>query len=248
VAGKSQRVFVPPPEEGRRTASLAHEINNPLECLLNLLFLIKSEPNLTENGRRCLELAEEEIQRVSQIAHAALPGFRDAAGPLGANVPNLMGSVIDLYRPRFETQGVAVNTRYCADGDISVRAGPLRQLFTNLLLNAADAMPRGGRLHARVSKTREWSGQRRRGLRVTFADNGCGIPAENLQRIFEPFFTTKGAGGSGLGLSLVKDVVQQHGGWLRVRSSTKHGRSGSTFAIFLPSSGPVDELTLKPVA
>lgn len=93
----------------------------------------------------------------------------------------------------------------------------------------------GGQLHARISAARKWSGRQRYGLRVTFADNGCGIAAENLHRIMEPFFTTKGPGGSGLGLAIiVKDVVQEHGGTLRVRSSTIPGRSGSIFALFLP--------------
>src|SRR6202007_1410583 len=96
-----------------------------------------------------------------------------------------------------------------------------------------DAMPKGGRLQTRIANVREWSGQHRCGLRVTFADSGSGIPGQNLRQIFEPFFTTKGAGGSGLGLSLVKDVLQKHGGSVRVRSSTKPGHSGSVFAIFL---------------
>jgi signal transduction histidine kinase len=224
------------PAEGRLAASLAHEINNPLDSLLNLLYLMKAEAALSDKGRYYCKLAEEEVQRVSQIAHAALDGFRETTGPKDASVPNLLGSIVDLYRSRFETRSISLNTRYCLDGHIPVYAGLLRQLLSNLLLNAADATPKGGAVHVRVSKAREWSGQQRGGLRVTFADNGSGIAAENLHRIFEPFFTTKGSGGSGLGLSLVKDVVQKHGGSLRVRSSTKPSRSGSVFAIFLPAA------------
>ena len=115
-------------------------------------------------------------------------------------------------------------------------AGPLHQIFSNLLLNAADAMPQGGRLQARVSPAHEWTGLERHGLRVTFADNGCGIAADKLSKVLEPFFTTKGPGGNGLGLSLVQDVVQKHRGVLRVRSSTKPGHSGSIFSIFLPAA------------
>jgi signal transduction histidine kinase len=147
-----------------------------------------------------------------------------------------MGSVVDFYKPELAARGISVDTRYCSDGgDLPIYAGPLRQVFSNLLLNAAAAMPKGGRVHARVAAAREWSGRQRHGLRVTFADDGCGISAENLRKIFMPFFTTKGPCGSGLGLSLVKDVVRRHGGTLRVRSSTKPGRSGSVFAIFLPA-------------
>lgn len=224
-----------PPQEARQTASLAHEINNPLSSLLNLnlLYIVSAEPNLTQNGRQCLTLAEEEVKRISQIAHAVL---HDPAGSKDTNVPQLVGSAVDFYKPGLEARGIIVNTRYCSDGDLSVHAGPLRQVFSNLLLNAADAMPKGGRLHVRVSTAHEWTGQERHGLRVTFADNGCGIGTENLHKITDPFFTTKGSGGNGLGLSLVKDVVRKHGGSLRVRSSTKPGHSGSIFSIFLPAA------------
>jgi signal transduction histidine kinase len=229
-----QRRSAAPAQEGRLGASLAHEINNPLDSLLNLLYLVKAESTLTEKGRQYWALAEEEVRRISQIAHTALHDFRDTEALKDANVPRLVGSVVDFYKSRFAARGISVDTRHCSDGNLPIYAGPLRQVFSNLLLNAADAMPKGGRLHARTATAREWSRRQRHGLRVTFADNGCGITAENLHKIFKPFFTTKGFGGSGLGLSLVKDVVRKHGGTLRVRSSTKPGRSGSVFAIFLP--------------
>jgi signal transduction histidine kinase len=224
-----------PAAEGKLAASLAHEINNPLDSLLNLLYLMQAEATLTERGHYYWKLAEEEVQRVSQIAHAAMDGFRVTVRK-DTNVPELVGSVVDLYRSRFETRRISINIRGCLNGDVPIYAGPLRQVLSNLLLNAVDATPKGGAVHVRVSSAQEWSGQQRQGLRVTFADNGGGIAAEHLPKIFDPFFTTKGSGGSGLGLSLVKDVVQKHDGSLRVRSSTKPGRSGSVFAIFLPAA------------
>jgi len=234
-----------PSAEGQLAASLAHEIHNPLDSVLNLLFLVKAETTLTEQGRQYLTLAEQEIRRVSQIAQAALDGAREWGVPHDANVPDLMDSVLQLYKSRFEARGISVNTRYRSDGDIPVYSVPLRQVFSNLLLNAADAMHGGGRMYARAAVSREWSGQQRHGLRVTFADNGCGIAAENLRNIFEPFFTTKGSGGSGMGLSLVRDVVQRHGGSVHVRSSTKMGRSGSVFVIFLPCACGSDARSLR---
>jgi signal transduction histidine kinase len=225
-----------PIAENKVAASLAHEINNPLESVLNLLYLVKAEAALTDTGRRYLTLAEEELRRVSRIAHAALDRARGFGAPQETNVPDLMDSVLDVYRPRFEAHGISMNTRYGAYRDFSVYPGPLRQVFSNLLLNAADSMPRGGRLLARARVSREWTGQQRHGLRLTIADNGCGIASEKLQKIFEPFFTTKGCGGSGLGLSLVRDVVQMHDGSMHVRSSTKAGHSGSVFTIFLPAA------------
>jgi CheY-like chemotaxis protein len=217
-------------------ATMAHEINNPLDSLLNLLYLVDAEATLTEKGSHYLDVARDEVCRISQIAHAALDGFRDTAGPKETNLPKLVGSVVDFYKSRFEGRGISFQTRYCPDGALSAYASPLRQVFSNLLVNAAHAMPNGGRMHARVSMAREWSGQERRGLRITIADNGCGIPEANQQQIWEPFFSTKGCAGSGLGLPLVKDVVQKHGGALRVRSSTTLGHSGSVFTIFLPEA------------
>jgi two-component system CheB/CheR fusion protein len=218
---------------------LAHEINNPLDALLNLLHLAESEATLTEKGRQYLILAREEIHRISQITHSALHEYRDTPAPKDTDIPKLLRSVLDLYKTRLEARGICISTRFCSAGNVAVYAGPLRQIFSNLLLNAADAMPNGGRLHARVSAAHEWTGPKRHGLRVTFADNGCGIPADKLPKVLQPFFTTKGPGGNGLGLSLVQEVVQKHRGVLRVRSSTKPGRSGSVFSIFLPAaSGP----------
>jgi signal transduction histidine kinase len=220
--------------ESKLAASLAHEINNPLDSVLSLLYLVESEGKLTEKGHEYLSRAAEEVQRVAQIARAALLRSRDYAVQEEVDVTGLVDSVIDLYRRRFESRGIAVSTRYCVDRKCLVYSGPLRQVFSNLLLNAADAMPRGGRLYVRARSCREWSGRQRSGLRVTIADSGSGIEKQNLRQIFEPFFTTKGSGGTGMGLYLVKEVVQRHGGALRVRSSTRSGRSGSVFTIFLP--------------
>lgn len=219
-------------------ATMAHEINNPLDSLLNLLYLLDGEATLTEKGSHLLAVAQDEVRRISQIAHAALDGFRDTAGPKETSVTKLVGSVVDFYNSRFEGRGISFQTRYCPDADavLSAYASPLRQMFSNLLVNAAHAMPHGGKMHVRVSIAREWSGQERRGLRVTFSDNGCGIPEANRQQIWEPFFSTKGSEGSGLGLPLVKEVVQKHGGVLRLRSSTTPGHSGSVFTIFLPGA------------
>ena len=231
---KKQTEFERPQPVVMLGASFAHEINNPLDSLLNLLYLI--EPEATPTGRHYLALAQEEVHRISQIAHGAMDRFRSPVGPQDTNVPRLLGSVVEFYMSRLDSQGIRVEARYCSGEDLPVDPGSLRQVFSNLLLNAAHAMPGGGTMHVRVSRAREWTGLGRRGLRVTFADNGCGIAAADLPRITEPFFTTKGTAGTGLGLALVKDTVEKHHGVLRVRSSTKSGRSGSVFAIFLPAA------------
>ena len=225
-----------PKNEYTLAASVAHEINNPLQSLINLLYLVRTEPSLTEENRHYLQLAQEEAQRASWIAHSAMSRFQHPDYPVRANVPELVDSVVRFYRSRFSSQGISVATEYCPDGDLTVYADPLRQTFANLLLNAADAMPEGGTIQARVSSAREWAGEKRRGLRVTIADTGCGIPAHELPTIMASSFTTKGRAGNGVGLSLVKDTVERHDGALRVRSSTKPGQTGTVFSVFLPAT------------
>ncbi|MGB8130267.1 MAG: HAMP domain-containing sensor histidine kinase, partial [Candidatus Angelobacter sp.] len=222
----------PPAENGNGISSLAHEINNPLESLHQLHYLIEKEGTLAEKGRQYLALAREEVQRISRILHAAM-ALRDSGDPEDTDLPELLGSVLNFYKSRFDSQGISVNARCRGKARISGYPQQLRQMCANLLLNAADAMPGGGKIYARLAPSREWKDQRR-GLRLTFADTGTGIPAKNMARICDPFFTTKGAAGNGIGLSLVKNTVQKHHGVLLVRSSTKAGRSGTVFSIFLP--------------
>jgi signal transduction histidine kinase len=222
----------PPAETENGISSLAHEINNPLEALHQLHYLIEREGTLKEKGRQYLALARDEVHRISKILHAAME-LRDSGDPEDTDVPELLRSVLNFYKSRFDSQGICVNTRYRSGAHLSAYPHQLRQMCANLLLNAADAMPNGGKIYARIMPSHEWKGHRR-GLRLTFADTGSGIAPKNLQRIWDPFFTTKGAAGNGIGLSLVKNTVQKHHGVLRVRSSTKAGHSGTVFSIFLP--------------
>jgi signal transduction histidine kinase len=215
--------------------SIAHEINNPLDALFNLLHIVETEPTLSDNARHCLSLAQEEVRRIAQIAQDTLGRRSSNAAAEGANVGKLLDGVLDFYVPRLESCGITLHKRYSGTRNVPVYAGELREVFSNLLLNAQAAMPKGGNLQARVAATHEWSGQGRYGVRVTVADDGSGIPSNILPRIFQPFFTTK-SDGNGMGLSLVKDIVHKHRGWLRVRSSTKRGSSGTVFAIFLPAT------------
>lgn len=229
---------IAPASTNERTAlaSFMHEINNPLESLLSLLYLLESETTLSKQGREHLALACEEVRRISCIAHAALNDARDQAHPQDVDIPALLESVLELYNRRLVSRGITVLSRFCRDGNLKGDSGLLRQMFSNLLLNAADAMPNGGTVNLHCSRCQEWSDQKSRGIRVTFGDSGCGIAADHLSRIMEPFFSTKGCSGNGMGLSVVKEVVRKHRGVLRVRSSTKTGHSGSIFSVFLPAS------------
>jgi signal transduction histidine kinase len=225
----------PPPaeNESRIISSLAHEMNNPLEALHQLHYLIETERTLQEKGRQYLSLARDEVHRISQILHAAME-LRDSGDPEDTNLPKLLSSVLDFYASRLAFQGISVQTRYSSGEHLSAYPRQLRQMYANLLLNAADAMPKGGKIYARIVPAHEWNGGNRSGLRLTIADTGCGIAARDLARMWDPFFTTKGPAGNGIGLSLVKNTVLKHSGVLRVRSSTRADHSGTVFSIFLP--------------
>jgi len=227
VAGRARA-----PSTKGLSPSVAHEIKNPLETIFNLLYIVETEPTLSDHARHCLSLAQEELRRIAQIAQDTLGNRRGDSLPVVANVGELLDGVLEFYEQRLDTSGISVCRRFRSTGNVPIYAGQLREVFSNLLLNAQAAMPKGGNLQARVSDTHEWSGHGKRGVRVTFADNGSGIPSNILPRIFEPFFTTK-SDGNGMGLSLAKDIVHKHHGWLRVRSTTKSGHSGTVFAIFL---------------
>jgi signal transduction histidine kinase len=223
-----------PPNGRGLSASAAHEINNPLDSLLNLLYLLESEP-LTETGRHHLALAEEEVRRVSQIARESLSQHKLMAVPENKAIGELLAAVLEFHRERLASSGIAVKACYSGHDNIRVYAAQLHQAFSNLLLNAVEAMPDGGILHAKVCAGQEWGGQRRQGVRVTIADDGSGIPKNMLPEILQRFFTTKPCG-HGLGLSVVKDVMQKHKGFVRVRSSTQPGRHGTVFNLFFPAA------------
>lgn len=232
---RPERRVDPSADSARSSAAFAHEIHNPLDSLLNLLFLIETEATLTAVGHHYLLLAQEEVRRISQISRDVLNQQRAAASPERTDIVQLLRGVVEFYQSRFASRHIAVKTRYCPETHARAYTGQLRQMLSNLLLNAADATQTGGTVFARVCRAHEWAGKHRYGVRVTVADNGSGIALENLQRIFEPFFTTKGTEGSGMGLSLVRDVVGRHDGMLRVRSNTRPGRSGTVFMVFLPA-------------
>jgi PAS domain S-box-containing protein len=215
---------------GRLAATIAHEINNPLEAVTNLLYLARHD-----GGRQdeYLVQAEKELQRVAAIAQQTLGFVRESpAAPL--NIAETFDQVLQLYGRKLDEKHIQTEKEYEAKVEVHGFAGELRQLFSNLILNAVDAMGDHGKLRLRVTRTHLWSNGLQPGVRVTVADNGSGINAADMPHIFEPFYTTKKDLGTGLGLWLVHGIVQKHGGSIRVRSRTEPGNSGTVFSVFLP--------------
>jgi len=216
---------------GRLTAAIAHEINNPLEAITNLLYLARRDRTRADQH---LEMAEREVQRIADIAQQTLGFVREVSEPRSLNVSSTLNEVLQLYSAKLLSGHIEVQKDLCEQCEIHGFAGELRQLFANLIVNAADAMPKGGRLRLRVTRGREYSGERRTGVRVTIADSGSGISQQDQSRLFEPFYTTKKDSGTGLGLWLAEGIARKHHGRIRVRSSARPRNSGTTFSLFLP--------------
>ena len=212
---------------GRLAATVAHEINNPLEVLTNVFYLLKLQPQ-SEAARALIEEGEAEVKCIADIANATLRYSRAAIQPTETSLRDILDNVLVVHSGQIRARQVNVVKRYRTEGRIVARAGEIRQVIANLIGNALDALPNGGKL--RVSLTPAG----RTGFRVGIADHGTGIPAAARDRIFEPFFSTKGASGTGLGLWIARDIVRKHGGSIRLRSYTKPGRSGTVFVIHLP--------------
>jgi PAS domain S-box-containing protein len=225
-------------EAGRMAAALAHEINNPLSSVVNLIYLLGQNEHLDEHAREQLRLAQEELGRVVHISKQMLGLHRESAAPTRVSLADLMDSVLDLFSQTIRRRGVTVSRRYRIPGEVMGYPGELRQVFSNLVANALEVLESGrGRLSIHISPALRWSSRGAQpAVRLTVADNGCGIPGEHRKQIFEPFFTTKGEKGTGLGLWVVKGIVQKHEGRMRMRTTTAAGGSGSCFSIVLATA------------
>ena len=228
---------------GRLAASIAHEINNPLEAITNLLYLLSNHADLVEPARSYVEMAEHEVRRISEITQQTLRFYRQSTLPARANFAELLDSVLSLHQGRLRNLGITVEKKYDSNADLYCFAGELRQVFANLIGNAIDAMPAGGRLAVRAHRSRDWNNPARAGVRFQVADTGSGMLPDVRKHIFEPFFTTKEATGTGLGLWVSSEIVAKHKGSIRVRSRSEKlgGQSGTIFEIFFP-----DEMELAP--
>ncbi|MGI4758271.1 MAG: two-component system sensor histidine kinase NtrB [Janthinobacterium lividum] len=217
---------------GRLASVIAHEINNPLESVTNLLYLARGS-EIVEEIQGYLEIAESELQRVSAITAETLRFHRQSRDAGNTTWEDLLPSVLTIFHGRFLRHRIDVEQRHRSARTFRAFEGELRQVLTNLVGNAIDAMPNGGKLILRSRPGHNW----RTNLPcvvLTVADTGKGMDTSTLYRIFQPFFSTKGAGGSGLGLWVSHEILQRHYGTLLVRSSPKSVSHGTVFMLFLP--------------
>jgi PAS domain S-box-containing protein len=219
---------------GQMAAALAHEINNPLESVTNLCYLLSVEEGLGETARNHLDAAQQELARIALISKSLLGLYRQGAPIKAFRIQTVINDALEMLAPKIAAAHIRVVKRYEVFGEFHGSYTEIRQILLNLIGNALEAMNQEGVLTVRTSASRDWRNLNARGIRITIIDNGPGIGREQLHRIFEPFMTTKGEKGTGLGLWVSLTIAHRYGGDIRVRSRTNLGRSGSCFSIFLP--------------
>jgi PAS domain S-box-containing protein len=215
---------------GRMASTISHEINNPLETIGHALYLALTDSGTSETARSYLELAVQELDRVTHITRQTLAFHRDSNAPKLIDLRESVDSIVKLFASRLKSREITIEQRYPEVERINAFSSEIQQVISNLLSNSMDAVPRRGRIHLRLSRSLGKNGDRR--VRFTIADNGSGIPLDRQKKIFEPFFTTKEVVGTGLGLWVTKQIVDKHKATIRVRS--KLGR-GTVFSITFPT-------------
>jgi PAS domain S-box-containing protein len=218
---------------GRMAATIAHEINNPLAAVMNALFIAKGLKGLPESARQYLDMAEAELKRIAHITRQSLGFYRESNAPALTSVNAVLESAVDLLKSKIKAKHAVIEKQWDEDVEVTAVAGELRQVFSNLLANSLEAIDEKGTIKLRVSTGAAFKNAGR-WVRITVADDGRGISASLLPHIFEPFFTTKGTIGTGLGLWVSKEIIDKHGGAIRVRSSSNGARRSTVFSIFLP--------------
>ncbi len=222
---------------GRLAASVAHEINNPLESVTNLLYLITLS-GTAEEAHAHARIALDELLRVSMITQSTLKFHRQEGLPKITMLSEVVEGVLAMFRPKLNMAGIKVEVRAVHEVAIACMPGEAQQIFTNLVSNAIEAMLGPGRLLIGLRRSRDWRNRSTEGMRVTICDSGVGMDRATMRRIFEPFFTTKSETGTGLGMWVVLQLIERHHGSIRVWSTQRPGASGTAFSIFLPTAHP----------
>jgi PAS domain S-box-containing protein len=218
---------------GRIAGTIAHEINNPLEAITNTVFLLRNHPSLNQEAREYAQLAEQELLRLGHISKQTLSFYRESQKPLQVRIAAILDDVLKLQSRRLQLAKVAVDKRYRTGTTIQGFPAELTQVFLNLIENAIQAMPNGGRMRVTVSETDRWR-KHSRAICVSVCDTGSGITVEHGKRLFEPFFTTKSTKGTGLGLWISKGIIQKYDGEIRFRTIFRPSGDVTSFRVLIP--------------
>ena len=222
-------------ELGLASAGIIHEVKNSLQSVANALLLLENEPGLSPHARELVAIARDELSRTFDVSIQSLALVREET-PVTVSLTNVLEEVLNTYDVKIVHKQITVERRYEFNGMIQGNPGAIRQMFSNIVLNALESAPREtGKLliHTYACPGKSGDGEVP-GVQIEFADNGPGIPDEIRGRIFEPLFSTKQGKGSGLGLWVTHRLVLQQNGWLRLLGSNEGVHSGTCFSIFLP--------------
>jgi PAS domain S-box-containing protein len=214
---------------GRLAATVAHEINNPLEAVCNLIYIVKNTNGLPEEAVSYLNMAEQELDRVSHITRQTLGFYRDSSEPGPVALSNVLESVLRLYENKLKSKSIAVERELSDCPPVHALQGEIKQLLANLISNAADAVAPGGKIQISMAPAEQGDG-----VDIKIADNGPGVAEKNRAHIFEPFFTTKEDVGTGLGLWVSKEIAERHGGKIQLSHGRDSELGGAVFMVFLP--------------
>lgn len=228
---------------GRLAATIAHEINNPLEAVTNIIWLLQQDPSLPPSAREYLKTADEELARVAHLTKQTLDFYRGSAEPQRLNVGELLEGVLGIFGPRLRNKTITVRKEIDPASEVTGVNSELRQILANLISNSIDAVALGGTIRVRVSPARR---KDVKGVKITIADNGVGIPESHRKKIFEPFFSTKSNVGTGLGLWIISEAIKKHDGSIRLKTSTIPGHSWTAFSIFLPEGSATQATPISP--
>jgi PAS domain S-box-containing protein len=234
---------------GRLAATIAHEIHNPLDSVSNLIYLMRNGVT-PEESRQFMDMAEQELARVTQISRAMLGLYRESKAPVVIDLKEMLQEILLLMERRFIELNVSVSTDMPQPVSVAAFPAELRQVFTNLIANAAEAASPGGQVKVSIrpqaagapqTAGAEATGQKMQaGATVTIADNGLGITAEVRPHLFQPFFTTKGERGTGLGLWVSRGIINKHGGTISLKSDTSQGKHGTEASVFLATNPTIN--------
>jgi signal transduction histidine kinase len=217
---------------GRLTSSVVHEIRNPLESAQGLLYMIVQNEQTGDQVRQLAQSVAVELNHVQEIIGRTLNVSRESPAPVSVDLAKITDEILEFYRRQMELNHITVVKRYAVNSLVDGYVGEVRQIISNLLANALDAMGRNGVITIRTRRMRDLQGNE--GVSYLICDTGAGIPWQYRQKVMQPFFTTKGEKGTGLGLWIVDEIVRRRGGTIAMRSNTRFSRSGTCFRIFLP--------------
>src|SRR4051812_17191245 len=220
---------------GRFAATVAHEINNPLEAVTNLIYLASRDPGASASVLKYLDLADRELERVAHMTKQTLGFYREPVAPTHFSLAELLDELLALFDGRFKSKSLGVTRDYEASVELTAVRGEIRQIFANLLVNAINASPQNGKLPINSAIAGDIAS-------VQFIDNGPGVPQQPLEKIFEPFFTTKKDVGTGLGLWVARDLAVKHGGEIQV---SRVADGGACFEVRLPGATVSESLSVQ---